>query len=165
MLKLIRNSLQCKKCGDIISSYSEHDFIFCSCQAIAVDGGLEYGRILGNREDYLNLSIFENLDSVIGTVNEEKKFVALETITLSTEKLKALFLDFLSKYNAVDDFLGSLDFTELELNIQKNSSIENYQLLIPVEKLIKLFAEFTEYYQLKEIFNELRNKIILAGVS
>lgn len=39
---IIRNAIQCKLCGDIIESFSTHDFKFCSCGACAVDGGHDY---------------------------------------------------------------------------------------------------------------------------
>jgi len=44
------------KCGDIIESKDRHDFKFCSCGAVAVDGGKNYLKRLGNREDYEELS-------------------------------------------------------------------------------------------------------------
>ncbi len=39
MKKIIRNRIKCKKCGEIIESTSRHDFKFCKCGAVAVDGG------------------------------------------------------------------------------------------------------------------------------
>jgi hypothetical protein len=39
---IIRNSAQCLKCGDEIESKHVHDYVPCSCGAIAVDGGKEY---------------------------------------------------------------------------------------------------------------------------
>ena len=52
MVKIIRNVIKCKKCGDVIESYSAHDFKFCSCESCAVDGGHDYLRRCGNREDF-----------------------------------------------------------------------------------------------------------------
>ena len=46
------NRIKCKKCGDIIESYDVHDFKWCSCKSVAVDGGREYLRRLGYPEDY-----------------------------------------------------------------------------------------------------------------
>lgn len=31
-MAIIRNAIQCKKCGDIIESVSVHDFKTCSCE-------------------------------------------------------------------------------------------------------------------------------------
>lgn len=44
MEKIIRNRARCKCCGDIIESRYTHEYVKCSCQAIAVDGGTEYIR-------------------------------------------------------------------------------------------------------------------------
>lgn len=51
-LKIIVNKIKCQKCGEIIESKSVHDFKFCQCGAVAVDGGHEYLRRCGNREDW-----------------------------------------------------------------------------------------------------------------
>ena len=56
MYKIIRNKIRCKKCGEIIESFSVHDFKFCKCEAVAVDGGHEYLRRCGNQEDWEELS-------------------------------------------------------------------------------------------------------------
>lgn len=50
------NRIRCNKCGDIIESTSVHDFKFCKCGAVAVDGGHDYLRRCGNREDWEELS-------------------------------------------------------------------------------------------------------------
>lgn len=54
--KIKTNKIKCKKCGDIIESTSVHDFKWCSCGTVAVDGGHEYLRRLGNEEDFEDLS-------------------------------------------------------------------------------------------------------------
>ena len=61
MDKIIVNKIKCKKCGDIIESVSVHDFKFCKCGAVAVDGGHDYLRRCGNFEDFEDLSEFENI--------------------------------------------------------------------------------------------------------
>ena len=55
MEKIIINKIRCKKCGDIIESTYRHDFKFCKCGAVAVDGGRDYLRRYGNREDWEEL--------------------------------------------------------------------------------------------------------------
>ena len=57
--KILVNKIQCNKCKDIIESKHVHDFQRCSCKSIAVDGGLEYLRRVGNLEDIIELSEFE----------------------------------------------------------------------------------------------------------
>jgi hypothetical protein len=56
MRKIKVNRIKCNKCGDIIESISVHDFKFCKCGAVAVDGGHEYLKRCGNREDWEELS-------------------------------------------------------------------------------------------------------------
>ena len=41
MNKIITNKIRCRKCGDVIESKYTHDFRFCKCGAVAVDGGKE----------------------------------------------------------------------------------------------------------------------------
>jgi len=56
MDKIIANKIRCIKCGDIIESEHRHDFKFCQCGAVAVDGGKDYLRRVGNREDWEEMS-------------------------------------------------------------------------------------------------------------
>lgn len=51
------NKIKCKKCGDIIESKNTNDFKKCLCGAVAVDGGKEYLKRIGNGEDYEELFI------------------------------------------------------------------------------------------------------------
>ena len=50
--EIISNKIKCKKCGDVIESKSTNDLKRCSCGAVAVDGGKEYLKRLGNEKDY-----------------------------------------------------------------------------------------------------------------
>jgi len=40
--KILVNKIKCNKCGDIIESTHRHDFKFCKCKSVAVDGGKDY---------------------------------------------------------------------------------------------------------------------------
>ncbi|WP_432630594.1 DUF7695 domain-containing protein [Brotaphodocola sp.] len=42
--KIKVNKIKCNYCGDIIISKDRHDFKFCSCGKVAVDGGNDYLR-------------------------------------------------------------------------------------------------------------------------
>lgn len=55
-------AIKCKNCGDIIYSRSGHDFHWCSCEKCAIDGGLDYYRIIGNVNDWemVEIEILEN---------------------------------------------------------------------------------------------------------
>lgn len=43
-MTIIRNSLKCLLCNDIIESKHRHDFVSCSCGNVFVDGGKDYFR-------------------------------------------------------------------------------------------------------------------------
>jgi len=60
--KVIRNAAKCRKCGDVIESKSVHDFKWCSCHSIFVDGGMEYIRRGGELEDIIELSQEEEIE-------------------------------------------------------------------------------------------------------
>ena len=62
--KILVNKIQCKKCKDIIESKHIHDFKWCTCKSIAVDGGLEYLRRVGSFEDIIELSEFKKKQEV-----------------------------------------------------------------------------------------------------
>jgi len=54
---IIQNECECAKCGDIIWSAHRHDFKSCKCEAISVDGGMDYIRRVGNPEDIIEKSL------------------------------------------------------------------------------------------------------------
>ncbi len=53
------NKIRCLKCGDVVESKSVHDYARCSCGACAADGGLEYLRRTGFREDWEELGEYD----------------------------------------------------------------------------------------------------------
>ena len=56
-MTILSNKAQCLLCNDIVESRHRHDFRWCSCGSLAVDGGLAYLRRLYNSpEDYKELS-------------------------------------------------------------------------------------------------------------
>ena len=57
------NKIRCKLCGDIIESVHRHDFVWCSCGAVFVDGGKEYVRCGGKELDNIEfLTEYEDDD-------------------------------------------------------------------------------------------------------
>lgn len=58
MRKIIRNAIRCNICGEIIESKSVHDFKFCSCGSVAIDGGHDYLRrcFKTSQDDFEELS-------------------------------------------------------------------------------------------------------------
>ena len=43
--------IKCKKCGDLIQSKHRHDMVWCKCHSVAIDGGDDYCRWAGNKEN------------------------------------------------------------------------------------------------------------------
>lgn len=72
MRKLVKNCIKCTKCGDVIESKYTHDFRWCNCKNIFVDGGLEYSRIGGAA---LDDNSYENLCEYEEYTPEEKDFI------------------------------------------------------------------------------------------
>lgn len=93
MDKIIINRIRCRKCGDVITSKSVHDFQYCSCKACAVDGGTEYLRRVGEPSDYVDLSlvVYENdneMKQMAKTIVKQLKNGELSTDALRTELIK-----------------------------------------------------------------------------
>ena len=61
---LIQNELECTKCGDIIYSEYRHDFKYCKCGSVAVDGGMNYIRRVGNIVDMVDRSMHMDEDAL-----------------------------------------------------------------------------------------------------
>ena len=52
------SKIKCKKCGDIIESLYRHDFKYCKCGKVFVDGGSDYLRFgypSGKSEDWVEI--------------------------------------------------------------------------------------------------------------
>ena len=59
-VKIVKNKVRCKKCGDVIESKHTHDFVKCSCGEVSIDGGHEYlRRLCRSNECYEELSEYE----------------------------------------------------------------------------------------------------------
>lgn len=58
-MRIVLNSIKCLHCNEVITSRSRHDFKFCTCKSVAVDGGEAYLRRLGQRSDYEEASAIE----------------------------------------------------------------------------------------------------------
>lgn len=58
---IIRHSVKCLSCDDIIESTHRHDFQTCSCGSVSIDGGYDYMKTLAASNARI-----ENLSIVIG---------------------------------------------------------------------------------------------------
>lgn len=54
---ILSNQVRCTKCGDTPFSANRHDFRSCKCGSIAVDGGMDYLRRVGDTSTYEEMSI------------------------------------------------------------------------------------------------------------
>lgn len=60
-LPIKRNAIKCNHCGDVVESTSRHDFKYCKCGTVFVDGGKDYQRIgFYGPDDYENLIEYED---------------------------------------------------------------------------------------------------------
>lgn len=60
---IAENKIKCNKCGDIIESTNRHDYKMCSRGSVGVDGGHDYLRRIGDKENFTELSnILKNED-------------------------------------------------------------------------------------------------------
>jgi len=48
-------AIKCGVCSDTIYSRTQHDFRWCSCENVAIDGGLDYTKICGS--DYTMVEV------------------------------------------------------------------------------------------------------------
>ena len=53
----IQTGIECKHCGDVIFSRARHDFCYCECNKVAIDGGKLYTRVIGDNKDYSYVNI------------------------------------------------------------------------------------------------------------
>jgi hypothetical protein len=75
---IIQNSVKCFNCGDEPFSAHRHDFRYCKCGNIAVDGGLSYLRRVGN---VLNESVKDTSMSI----NNEHVTDLIESVKWANE--------------------------------------------------------------------------------
>ena len=81
-LKIVRNAIKCKHCGEVIESRHAHDFKTCKCGRVFVDGGRDYIRHGGNNEDYEDLSIVRS--AIAAKLEQQAKCEMIETGTVKT---------------------------------------------------------------------------------
>lgn len=61
--KIVRNSVKCLACNEEVESKHRHDFRWCNCGNIAVDGGKDYlKRSGGHKGGIQETSIYEEVE-------------------------------------------------------------------------------------------------------
>lgn len=61
---IVKNAVKCLNCGDVIESKHRHDFVWCSCQSVAVDGGKDY-----LKRSFTSFDVYEELSETIEEVD------------------------------------------------------------------------------------------------
>lgn len=54
---MLVSAIQCRDCLSIIFSRARHDFRWCKCKHVAIDGGRDYTKISGDIDNILSLAI------------------------------------------------------------------------------------------------------------
>jgi len=78
-MKILSNQIHCLKCGDEPYSAHRHDFKYCKCGSVAVDGGMDYLRRVGDFSNCVDISIkiedelFKNLMDVLDWCDETER--------------------------------------------------------------------------------------------
>tara|TARA_R110002167_G_scaffold54093_3_gene154407 strand:+ start:3994 stop:4329 length:336 start_codon:yes stop_codon:yes gene_type:complete len=74
---IVKNAVECKKCGEVVESRHRHDFLYCHCGAISVDGGTDYLRRGGDVHGGIDRSMImpqKSLDACIEAMDFQSKF-------------------------------------------------------------------------------------------
>ena len=57
--KLKIKAIKCPKCKEVIFSRARHDFHYCSCNSLYVDGGFDYLRYGGKEDAFDNVEFID----------------------------------------------------------------------------------------------------------
>lgn len=62
--KLIKSAIKCTHCGDVIESKHTHDFKWCKCGTVYIDGGLSYTRVgfKNSTDDFIDMREWEDVN-------------------------------------------------------------------------------------------------------
>lgn len=55
-MAILSNKVRCDECKDVIESVHRHDFKWCSCGNVAVDGGKDYPKRCFRGDNFTELS-------------------------------------------------------------------------------------------------------------
>lgn len=95
--------LICNKCNDTVFSFNRHDMNWCKCKSCALDGGFDYNKITGNREDFTMVE--SDIPSVMMFIRE--KFTWTKRYDINNKLLKKPVNRKLSKLTS-DHIVGIL---------------------------------------------------------
>ena len=81
MLRLIKNKIRCKTCGDIIESRTRHEFVRCKCGRCFVDGGTDY-----SRKGYFSENLEDSFEDLSVYIDENCNLVQAKDILKEEQK-------------------------------------------------------------------------------
>ena len=58
------HAIQCNKCGDKIYSRATHDMRWCTCESVAIDGGLDYVKISGTEYTKADVEVLTTVEKL-----------------------------------------------------------------------------------------------------
>jgi DNA polymerase elongation subunit (family B) len=147
--KIIRNSAKCRKCEDEIESKYRWDFKWCKCGAIAVDGGKDYLKRVGELENIIETSLPTD-----DPVKKEKILLWDVETSESIVKTFSLYNRYISHKKILRDWFiicGSWKFLD-------ENRVDSVSLLSDSQRFAK---DFTDDY---EVVKQLREAVLQADI-
>lgn len=92
----MRNRAKCKLCNSVIESFHRHDYVTCSCEEIAVDGGNDYHKCMAkNWDNFLRLDDLDNIiiPKIIEKPEEKPKEEIIKEVLQPTKQDLIKLLD------------------------------------------------------------------------
>ena len=89
--KTIVTAVFCKKCNTLVYSRARHDFRYCECGDVAIDGGRNYTKVSYNKDsDFLkkNITIFLSDIDIYNDWNDQIN--KLGSLKLSIEEFEKI---------------------------------------------------------------------------
>lgn len=141
---IIVRAIKCLKCGQIIFSRSRHDFHWCKCRSIAIDGGFDYLKVTGNLENFIEKRI---------KIKATKKQLYLD-YSLNKNEYGYIedksYQDVLYHYNIfITDKINLLLYSKTQYTYTKINDI-----------LIKIFKKLIKSKILKSNLDVMRSEVI-----
>lgn len=155
---IVTNKVKCDLCGDVIESTHRHDFKWCSCKNVAVDGGKDYLKRLFKENKFTDLSVeiedpIEDEDYGLEGSVPVKEYVStlptaaefLEAETKVDEILDGIVQDL---HMLSDDIHDNMLYYEEDYMLEDtyNQSQAVYDKMVKVrDELVLLFANNPNY--------------------
>ena len=114
-LRIRSNKIKCKKCGDIVESKDGWNFKKCNCGAVAVDGGHDYLRRVGDEDDYIELSDYKEIEPYEDTERVEKAIKLIKSLIANGGWMQGSLIDGTKKKKIDKNGIEALKMILVEL--------------------------------------------------